>query len=982
MLIFETRFGRRAFVLCSLALAMLVVTGCPSDENGDTDGSADAGPDGSHPDGDIECVPETCNGIDDDCDGLTDEGASGCGENEECRDGSCVCALTWCGFDCVDVRSDPQNCGACGIVCPEGGECLRGECACPEGTTTCEDACVDTRIDIENCGECGNACSISCIEGECLRIVDAGVGHDHICALRSDGRVACSGNGRLGQLGNGALAESHVPVLASPMRHALQLTANDGQTCALWRDATVRCWGGNSRGALGDGTTFDRDRPSPVVGLADVLQVATGMAHTCAVLRDGRVFCWGFNDSGQLGLGTWDGVEDHRATATQVPDITNAAQVSAGRQHSCALLEDGTVQCWGSNNDGEAGFGDEEWRSSPAPVIGVADATQIALGGVHSCALITGGTVTCWGNNELGQIGTGEVGGESAPESVSELTGVTQISLGQHHSCALLEDGTISCWGSNSRGQIGDGTTENRPLPTAVVSVDDVVEVIAGGMSTCATRSDGELLCWGENSNGQLGDDTVENTRTTPTAPSWPTEPARDQYPRFPVLVSASNAIYGYGVAIQDDGSVLVTGAFAGEAVFGEGETNETTLSSVGTYDVFIAKYNVDGSLDWARSAGSTEGHGANGDHGRAVTTLPDGSLFVTGNVYGGAVFGSGEPNETHLDTGGAFLARYDPDGTLAWVEGIIGHTDTTGGGIWANPDDGVFVAGTFIYSATFADGEPEEVEIESTTGFSGSDTYDGFLARYEHDGTFTWARQVAGSGAERILELDGGGHGEALALTGAYDCEAIFGVDPDTVTVAQEACGGGYDSGFIASYSTDGVLVWATAAGPHYRDIGLGVRFAPYWMPDGDQRVLVAGQRTGYLSTFSRAGEHRWTVQPSCEEDLLNVRVAALADGTAQMIGNLSGDAIFGGDELNETSLSASLFVAHFGVGGALFDAFALASRGADLQRVASRSSADSETWITCAVGRASGSVTFFPGSAREITREGSSDSMFLVCF
>jgi hypothetical protein len=184
------------------------------------------------------------------------------------------------------------------------------------------------------------------------------------------------------------------------------------------------------------------------------------------------------------------------------------------------------------------------------------------------------------------------------------------------------------------------------------------------------------------------------------------------------------------GVAVLADGAIAVTGAFEGVAVFGEGEESETTLVSIGSQDVFVALFDDEGVLLWARSAGST----ADYDAGFDITADPDGSVIAVGALWGNAVFGLGEPNETLLLVGGdyanMFAAKYEPDGDLAWARAEL----CTGGahpmfcnGVAALESGDFFVAGEFSGQATFGQLEANETALSSAGG-TGCDI---FFARY-----------------------------------------------------------------------------------------------------------------------------------------------------------------------------------------------------------------------------------------------------------
>jgi hypothetical protein len=185
----------------------------------------------------------------------------------------------------------------------------------------------------------------------------------------------------------------------------------------------------------------------------------------------------------------------------------------------------------------------------------------------------------------------------------------------------------------------------------------------------------------------------------------------------------------GNAIASLSGNSTVVTGGFKSDAIFGYDEPNETTLTCAGGWDNYIAQYNSDGALAWAKS---TE-EGTNDDYGYGITTLPDNSAIVSGFFYDSVIFGKGDPKETNLFSAGQsdiFIARYNPDGTLAWANSAGGLDSDTGYGITALSDNSIVMTGWFGYpygsSATFGLGEPNETPIPS------AGNADIFVARFE----------------------------------------------------------------------------------------------------------------------------------------------------------------------------------------------------------------------------------------------------------
>src|SRR5208283_4523204 len=338
-------------------------------------------------------------------------------------------------------------------------------------------------------------------------------GFEFTCALLSGGNVECWGNNLLGQLGNAATSAPQVttPVMVTgyllPVRGAVQVTVGDVHTCALLSDATVECWGYNGRGQLGNGTTTASSIPVAVSGLSGVTGITAGTEYTCALLSNGTGECWGDNVYGNVGDGT---TLTQYSTPVAVSSLSGANAMTAGTDHTCALLYDGESECWGLNFYGALGNGGTTDSPIPSAVSGAYLATAISAGDSTTCALISDGTVQCWGYNGSGELGNGTTTNSDTPVAVIGLSGAKAIIDGYESTCALLSGGTVECWGGNVYGELGNGTNTNSNIPVAVIGLSGVVAIASGGSGgfaaqTCALISNGTIECWGNNSYGQLG---------------------------------------------------------------------------------------------------------------------------------------------------------------------------------------------------------------------------------------------------------------------------------------------------------------------------------------------------------------------------------------------------------------------------------------------------------------------------------------------
>jgi hypothetical protein len=457
-------------------------------------------------------------------------GGGECKSSADCStDTTCVSASCDASHQCLSTNADlGQACddhngkvcdgaGVC-VECNELADCMATTTACKTATACTAHACTFTDAPVANaCTDSGgNACDG---KGQCIGAVSVVAGSYHTCAVTTLGGAKCWGSNNDGQLGDGTTTNALKPVDVSGLTSGVAaIAAGRNHSCALTKQGGVKCWGSNENGQLGNGTNTDSGTPVDVSTLSSgVTAIACGDYSSCAVTTGGAAKCWGMGSFGQLGNGS--------SADSNVPvDVTGLTSgvtgISVGTQHACALTTgafSGIVKCWGDNSDGQLGDGTKTSRNVPGPTSSGAQAAAISAGGFHTCALLTSSDVNCWGDNGSGQLGDGTTTQRISPTAIPGLTEVAAIECGEDHTCALDASGA-KCWGFNVSGQLGDGTTTDRHTPTTVTgSASAVGPISAGSAQSCVIGAKATLECWGGNDAGEVGDGTMLQ-RTAPVS--------------------------------------------------------------------------------------------------------------------------------------------------------------------------------------------------------------------------------------------------------------------------------------------------------------------------------------------------------------------------------------------------------------------------------------------------------------------------------
>jgi len=371
---------------------------------------------------------------------------------------------------------------------------------------------------------CNSSSSDSAVTGGVLTTIQPGLSSDRAtgmtCNLLSSGTPWCWGNHAF--LGNAYT----FPGAATPLNFSGEVAKLAGgwlQACAILHSTgALECYG------YQDLVAFDANQTAPWVGggihpagtSGAYSDVSVGHYAACAVQHAGTVQCWGKNDVGQLGNNSLTDSNTAVSVVTGSGALTGATHISLSHENSaCALLSNGTVDCWGWNGWGNIGSGTSVTPIEVAtPVSGITTATQIVVGNGHACALLSSGNVQCWGNNANGELGNEATlpgANQLTPVNVTvssvPLANVTQIAAGGNHTCALQSSGEVMCWGYNANGEVGyaDGTTNSQSTPQLVVSttvpihipLTSVAGISASEYGTCALLNNNSVTCWGKGAN-------------------------------------------------------------------------------------------------------------------------------------------------------------------------------------------------------------------------------------------------------------------------------------------------------------------------------------------------------------------------------------------------------------------------------------------------------------------------------------------------
>ena len=349
-------------------------------------------------------------------------------------------------------------------------------------------------------------------------VKEVSAGRAHTVAIKTDGTLWAWGRNNHGQLGDGTITDSYIPVQEkTKANNWVAVSAGWDHTVAIKNDRSLWAWGENVDGQLGLGHSGDgehNEEPAKIGNDTNWVAVSAGREHTAAIKNDGSLWVWG------LGYDNFP---------VRVGDANDWKSVSAGIEHTAAIKNDGSLWAWGENDCGQLGDGTTNYRIIPVQVKMDAskffvDVKAVSAGRGYTTAIKNDGTLWTWGDNCNGQLGLGTYGyetNENNPVQVGKDRDWKTISAGESHTAVIKNDRSLWAWGMNEHGQLGNNSKKYSFSPVKIG--ESKWEAISAGSRTSdgethttAINSDGILYAWGNNKYGQLGDATT-NSHKIPT---------------------------------------------------------------------------------------------------------------------------------------------------------------------------------------------------------------------------------------------------------------------------------------------------------------------------------------------------------------------------------------------------------------------------------------------------------------------------------
>ncbi len=386
-------------------------------------------------------------------------------------------------------------------------------------------------------------------------------------------------------------------------------------------------------------------------------------------------------------------------------------------------------------------------------------------------------------------------------------------------------------------------------------------------------------------------------------------------------LGGASNDV-GFGVASDPNGNAYVVGTYTTSGNFNSGGTGGE-LTSAGSSDAFLVKYDSTGKFLWVKSLG-----GSGEDTAYAVTTDASGNVIVTGS-FGSSNFNPGGSGGTFATAGlqDIFVAKFNSGGTLLWSKCIGGTANDIGRGVAADGSGNIYLTGYF--RSTNVNFNPGGTGGTLTpTGLD-----DAFLVKYDPNGSYLWGKNLGGSGMDLGFAVTADGTGNVF-VTGTYSKDGA-NFNPGGTGGTHTATYGAEDV-FLAKYTSAGVFLWSkNMGGSANGDRGYGLAADPsgniyvagsfaqtgeFNMGAGGGLVNTAGAHDAFVAKYDVSGGLIWVRAGGGKGGDYAYSVATDPNSNVYIIGFVGdpgGDFNRGGPDGVVTAPNGNVFIAKYAAMG-----------------------------------------------------------------
>lgn len=338
-------------------------------------------------------------------------------------------------------------------------------------------------------------------------------GEEMSCGITTQSKLYCWGESYYGAIGNGLALPSYLPQIVDYSKTWKDVALGFRSTCGIDGNDDLYCWGDNNYYQLANGTQTDSYTPALVPGGHKWKMVSSSSGtHYCAINMSDDLYCWGRNNYGQIGMG------DNTTVITGLTQVSSGTKfkfISAGVNSTCAVTLAGAGYCWGLGTNHVLGDGNSTNSYSPSAVAGGLTFNKIEMYLFHACGLTNTNEIYCWGSDfsNNGNLGDGSGTNSPVPIKVAGAHVWQDVSVTGRHSCALDMTNQMFCWGEGGEGEIGNGDVLDQLVPTLVVGGYNWASMSGSSYMSCGVTSSGRGYCWGQYFNwGQMGNGLYSST--------------------------------------------------------------------------------------------------------------------------------------------------------------------------------------------------------------------------------------------------------------------------------------------------------------------------------------------------------------------------------------------------------------------------------------------------------------------------------------